>query len=148
MQKKREQKKPKGCLFASDKYPPCILDSKKFPVKVEKKAWNCVTGNATNLLASLGQYDSVVEEALTWAQSDSQTSGRCSFELLKDALRRANYQVLPLPDRLNFKHLSASIAQLNLPLLVSLKINYGEVTYNHVIGICPYKVGDGSVTHY
>ena len=148
MLKNIDKPEPDGCLFASDKYPPCILDSKKIPVKVEKKAWNCVTGNATNLLASLGQYDSVVEEALTWAQSDSQTSGRSLFDLLKGALRRANYQVLPLPDRLNFKHLSASISRLNLPTLVLLEIKWGEVTYDHVIGICPYKVGDGSGTHY
>ena len=105
-------------------------------------------GNATNLLDSLGQYDSVVEKALTWAQSESQNSGCSLFDLLKGALRRANYLVLPLPDRLNFKHLSASIVQLNLPMLVLLEINYGEVTYNHVIGICPYKVGDSSGTHY
>ena len=141
------KKESKGCLFASDKYPLCIPDSRKFLVKVEQRAWNCVIGNATNLLDSLGQYDSVVESALTFAQSQSQNSGCSLFKPLKGALIGAKYSVFCLP-RLSFEGLSAFVVKLKLPMLVSLPINCSGVTYNHVIGICPYKVGDGSRTQY
>ena len=123
------------------RFPLCIPNSRKLPVKVLQRAKNSVIGNARNLLHYLGQYDSVVASALTLAQSKSQNSNGALFKGLKEALQVAKYVVLSLPGGLSFEGLSAFIHQMKLPILVMLK-------NNHVIGICPYKVGDGSVTHY
>ena len=83
----------------------------------------------------------MVASALTLAQSKSQNSNGALFKGLKEALQVAKYVVLSLPGGLSFEGLSAFIHQMKLPILVMLK-------NNHVIGICSYKVADGSGTHY
>ena len=84
-------------------------------------------------------------------QLDSQ-SGYNLLNQLKGALRGARYEIFCLLDRLSFEGLTETILQLKLPMLVLLEIKYGEeygeVAYNHVIGISPYRVGDGSGAQY
>ena len=84
---------------------------------------------------------------MTLAQTGSQ-SGYNLLNQLKGALRGVRYEIFRLPYRLSFEGLTETILQLKLPMLVLLEINYGEVSYNHVIGISPYRVGDGSGAQY
>merc|ERR1712155_60682 len=119
------QRKSSPHAYQTQGSPRAYLpDSRKLPVKILQRARNSVIGNATNLLDYLGQYDSVVESALTFAQSQSQNFGCSLFKPLIGALIGAKYVVLCLPGGLSFEGLSAFVVQLKLPMLVSLPINY------------------------
>ena len=138
----------KGCAFPKTSSPRGISGSRTLPVKVSADVWNCVCGNAINLMDCLDQYDFDVKKAIAFVQTLGQSDGGNIFGKLKDAIRGVKYSIICLPEGLNYKDLTEYVQQLQLPILVSLSVNYGADSYDHVVGICPYKDLGGGDAHF
>lgn len=129
-----------GCnTTKGHRMPASIQASLELPIRVELSKWNCAIGNACNLLASIGQLDESVNDKLL--ASAHLRESKTMLPRLEQAIRSAGYNVIRLPTNLNFEQLSKHVRMLSLPALVSLRLDYAGVDYQHVVGICPFKSG-------
>ena len=117
--------------------------STKFPVKVEIARWNCLSGNAKNLIHSLGHWDKKSERSMSQLHLQNQQSPAKS---MKNILIELGYNVVDLPRDMDYEQLTTLVTKLRLPMLLSLDLDFGEASYGHVIGVCPHKSDDGVKT--
>ncbi len=56
--------------------------------------------------------------------------------------------MMVLPSMLSYTELQSFITELQLPMLVSLELDFRSVTIEHVIGISPYMSAETSQVEY
>ena len=58
------------------------------------------------------------------------------------------YDIMVLPSISSYTELQSFVTELQLPMLVSLELDFRSVTYSHVIGISPYMSAETSQVEY
>ena len=104
--------------------------SLQFSISVNVESWNC-SDNICNLLELLGYCDSTLKKKL-----DNLNSMKAYSEMFQCE----GFWVFHLPNNLDMKALMYYVNLMNLPLVASLVLDYGDgVSYNHIIGVLPER---------
>lgn len=111
---------------------------------------NCLAGNTANLLHILRHYTDEIKRAMKVLQMNfSSVSSKSKLKKLKVFfLREFTYQIFNTPGKMDFVALSMLMRNACLPMLVSLKLKFKRISYEHVIGICSKKSSDGGETQF
>ena len=144
-----DETEDKGCSLSKHWNPEVIGSTATLPVAVKTSLWNCMAGNTVNLLHVLGQYTDDISRAMKLLQTNfSPTLSTTKFKTLKELMRKFHYLILNTPEEMDFVALSTLMRNACLPMLVSLRLESGNNSYEHVIGICPNKPDDGGETQF
>ncbi len=65
----------------------------------------------------------------------------CCLEDIQTLMtHHCGYDIMVLPSILSFTELQSFVTELQLPMLVSLELDFNSVTYRHVIGVSALHV--------
>ena len=134
-----------GCAPDNDTSPPVVNSSILLPVRVTREKWNCAFGNTVNLLTYINHFNTGLKREML--HLGSQKYG-CSLKDIHVLIKRCGYDIMVLPSISCYTELQSFVTELQLPMLVSLELDFSSVTYRHVIGISPYKSSETSQVEY
>jgi hypothetical protein len=73
----------------------------------------------------------------------------CCLEDIQTLMKHCcGYDIMVLPSISSYTELQSFVTELQLPMLVSLELDFRSVTYSHVIGISPYMFAETSQVEY
>ena len=124
---------------------PVVNSSISFPISVTREKLNCAFGNAVNLLTYINHFNTGLKQTLLIMQAQSR--GCCLSEIRK-CIKECGYDTFTLPSISSYSVMQTFVTELGIPMLVSLELNFGSFTCNHVIGISPIISSETSQLEY
>jgi len=67
---------------------------------------------------------------------------------IQTLIKHCGYDIIVLPSISSYTELQYSVTELQLPMLVSLELDFHSITYRHVISISPYMSSETSQVEY
>jgi hypothetical protein len=62
----------------------------------------------------------------------------CCLKEIQTLIKHSGYDMMVLPSISSYTELQSFVTELQLPMLVSLELDFRSITFRHVIGISPY----------
>ena len=141
-----EEEEEKDWYAPENHNSPLVVDSSiVFPIKVEREKLNCAFGNTVNMLTYINHFNTALKRTLLISQAHSKG---CSLREIRKCFMNCGYDTFTLPSISSYSCLQTFVTELGIPMLVSLKLNFGSFTCNHVIGISPFIPSETSQLEY
>ena len=129
-----------GCRVSKNRDPPSLQHSYTFSEMVSFEKWDCVIANTTNLLQSIGHWDTFIQKKI----GHFLHKGSFPALLAVEQGLRGPYDTIHLPKEMNYTMLLDVSKKLCLPLIVPLSLNCKGTQCTHTIGIYPIRpIGGG-----
>jgi hypothetical protein len=140
--------RPRKRAFApdTDYSPPVVNSSILFPIRVTREKWNCEFGNTVNLLAYINHFNTGLKQKMFSLRAQKYD---CCLEDIQTLMKHCcGYDIMVLPSISSYTELQSFVTELQLPMLVSLELDFRSVKFAHVIGISPYMSAETSQVEY
>jgi hypothetical protein len=140
----RPQKR--ACAPDNDNSPPVVNSFILFPIRVTREKWNCAFGNTVNLLTYINHFNTGLKQKMLSLRAHKYD---CCLEDIQTLMKHhCGYDMMVLPSILSYTELQSFVTELQLPMLVSLELDFRSVIYSHVIGISPFMSAEKSQVEY
>jgi hypothetical protein len=116
-----------------------------FPITVKREKWNCAFGNTVNLLTYINHFNTGLKQEIL--SLGPQNSGCCLKEI-QTLINQSGYDMMVLPSIPSYTELQSFVTEMQLPMLVSLELDFCSITFGHVIGILPFMSSETSQVEY
>ena len=142
----RIRPRKRGCAPDNDNSPPVVNSSILFPIRVTREKWNCAFGNTVNLLTYINHFNTGLKQKMLSLRAQKYD---CCLEDIQTLMKHhCGYDMMVLPSISSYTELQSFVTELQLPMLVSLELDFRSVTYSHVIGISPFMSAEKSQVEY
>ena len=98
-----------------------------------------------NLLTYISYFNTGLKQNML--NLGAQENGCCLKEI-QMLLKHSGYDMMVLPSILSYTELKSLVTELQLPMLVSLELDFCSITFRHVIDISPYMSPETSQVEY
>ncbi len=144
--RKTIQPQKRGCAPDTDYSPPVVNSSILFPIRVTREKLNCEFGNTVNLLTYINHFNTGLKQKLLSLGAQKYD---CCLEDIQTLMKHhCGYDVMVLPTISSYTELQSFVTELQLPMLVSLELDFRSIKFAHVIGISPYMSAETSQVEY